>query len=85
MSVFSHRVIEVFTLLGCYASLIDSEVPTLRGCLWVPSWRVSQSALEDWADRLLRNFGNYQPTSRKNKGLNKECFWKAYGVALPLL
>jgi len=24
-------------------------------------------------------------TSRKSKDLNKECVWKAYGVALPLL
>jgi hypothetical protein len=74
MHDFRSDVDESCPLLGCYAALSDSSVPTFRDNLLVLSSRVKKSmskckkdldldflALEEGTDRLSRNFGTELP------------------------
>jgi hypothetical protein len=57
ISGFRHNVDEICALVGYYAALRGTSVPTLRENIWVISSRVKKSKekvfLEDGSDRLF--------------------------------
>jgi hypothetical protein len=64
ISGFLRHVNEIFALLGCYKPYIGNNLPTFRYILWVPSFRLTDIPSSRGADRLFRNFGNYQSAPR---------------------
>jgi len=62
-----HRT--VLAILGCYAAYVSGCLKTFRDTLSVPSWRVRPFfldclTLQDGANRLSRNVGKHQHSTR---------------------
>jgi hypothetical protein len=61
---FCRDIVEIFALLGRYATCVDTYVPTVWDSLSVPSSReLDCLGLEDGTDILSRNARKQQPTS----------------------